>query len=182
MIKKTTKIKAKKTQVFGADWELAGEVGVDSGQLMVCDPCYVDSEWQSGTRPAGHPPLVLSQKGRDKFPALKNFRCQWPHFNWGDGTYDDICPELGMSINEANKLGLLEEVDLDPERDFSYRGACDVSHLKGDGFGQMNYKAGHAGVGVAFTSGYGDGRYRVYVRRNSDGRIVEARIVMAEGE
>ncbi|MCM6761910.1 DUF4241 domain-containing protein [Rathayibacter sp. ZW T2_19] len=26
--------------------ELIGEVGVDSGQLMVTDPCYVDTEWQ----------------------------------------------------------------------------------------------------------------------------------------
>ena len=29
---------------------LLGEVGVDSGQLMVTDPCYVDSEWQHESR------------------------------------------------------------------------------------------------------------------------------------
>lgn len=23
-----------------------GEVGVDSGQLIICDPCYIDSEWK----------------------------------------------------------------------------------------------------------------------------------------
>ncbi len=23
-----------------------GNVGVDSGQLMITDPCYIDSEWQ----------------------------------------------------------------------------------------------------------------------------------------
>ena len=23
-----------------------GEVGVDSGQLVVCDPCYIDDEWK----------------------------------------------------------------------------------------------------------------------------------------
>lgn len=28
--------------------ELIGHVGVDSGQLMVIDPCYVDSEWVHG--------------------------------------------------------------------------------------------------------------------------------------
>ena len=22
-----------------------GEIGVDSGQLMICDPCFIDSEW-----------------------------------------------------------------------------------------------------------------------------------------
>ena len=26
-------------------WVKLGVVGVDSGQLMVCDPCYIDSEW-----------------------------------------------------------------------------------------------------------------------------------------
>jgi hypothetical protein len=26
-------------------WRKIGEVGVDSGQLMLCDPCYIDSEW-----------------------------------------------------------------------------------------------------------------------------------------
>ena len=23
-----------------------GVVGVDSGQLLICDPCYIDSEWK----------------------------------------------------------------------------------------------------------------------------------------
>ena len=27
-------------------WKKIGVVGVDSGQLMVCDPCYIDSEWE----------------------------------------------------------------------------------------------------------------------------------------
>ena len=26
--------------------ELIGYVGVDSGQLLLCDPCYIDSEWE----------------------------------------------------------------------------------------------------------------------------------------
>jgi len=26
--------------------ELIGYVGVDSGQLLVCDPCYIGSEWE----------------------------------------------------------------------------------------------------------------------------------------
>jgi len=28
------------------EWVKIGVVGVDSGQLMVCDPCYVDREWR----------------------------------------------------------------------------------------------------------------------------------------
>ena len=28
-------------------WEKIGVVGVDSGQLLVCDPCYIDSDWET---------------------------------------------------------------------------------------------------------------------------------------
>ena len=28
-------------------WTLVGECAVDSGQLMVCDPCYISSHWKS---------------------------------------------------------------------------------------------------------------------------------------
>ena len=30
-----------------------GSVGVDSGQLMVCDPCYIDSHWTKNTQKNG---------------------------------------------------------------------------------------------------------------------------------
>lgn len=28
------------------EFKQVGVVGVDSGQVMVCDPCYIDSEWE----------------------------------------------------------------------------------------------------------------------------------------
>jgi len=156
-------------------WQLAGEVGVDSGQLMVCDPCYVDSEWIPKQPSPGHPTLVLSPRGKIKFPRSTTFKYKWP-FPWGN--YSDNCPILGMSINDARVKGFLEEVVALPVREFSYRGACDVSHRLGNNFGQLNYRLGHPGVGVAFSSGNGDGVYPVYARRNREGRVVEVRIVM----
>jgi hypothetical protein len=27
-------------------WKKIGEAGVDSGQLLICDPCYIDSHWK----------------------------------------------------------------------------------------------------------------------------------------
>lgn len=47
---------------------------------------------------------------------------------------------------------------------------------------QWNYKAGHAGLGVSVSTGYGDGTYPVYVRRNSEGRIAEVKVVFIEEE
>lgn len=39
---------------------------------------------------------------------------------------------------------------------------------------QFKYDMGHAGLGVCVSTGYGDGTYPVYVRRNKEGRIMEA--------
>ena len=37
--------------VVGKEWVLIGKVAVDSGQLMVCDPCYIEEQWIKGTTP-----------------------------------------------------------------------------------------------------------------------------------
>ncbi len=111
----------KKNKKFDNGWEYAGMVGVDSGQVMFCDPCYINSEWEKG------------EGERNLF-------------------------------NKKNK------------GKFSYGGCC-VSTNSKERYGQLNYKIGHAGAGVVMSSGYGDGTYEVYVKRNEEGRIVEAKII-----
>lgn len=54
--------------------------------------------------------------------------------------------------------------------------------IEKDGAAQWNYKRGHAGLGVSVVTGYGDGVYNVYVRRNDKGRVIEARVVFIEDE
>jgi hypothetical protein len=44
---------------------------------------------------------------------------------------------------------------------YSYAGACEVTLGKAHA-GQLNFPAGHAGMGVVSSSGYGDGYYPVY--------------------
>lgn len=47
--------------------EYIGEVGVDSGQLMVTDPCYIDQEWK-------REPFLLTRKlERDDAAAVYNY-------------------------------------------------------------------------------------------------------------
>ena len=99
-------------------WIKLGVAGVDSGQLMVCDPCYLG--------------------------------------DWVD--------------NESN--------DKVADGDFSYAGACKKT-IEAEG-GQLNFKMGHAGAGVVFTSGFGDGLYDVVAKLTDYGemgeRIEEVRI------
>jgi len=92
---------------------LLGQVGVDSGQIVISDPCYIDSEWKK------------------------------------DVEYDQ------------GKKG-----------EYSYGGACKTCDSKNLG-GQLNYKRGHAGAGVALRTGYGDGMYPVYGVYNDEGRITK---------
>ena len=99
--------------------ELIGEVGVDSGQLLVCDPCYIRSQWK-------------------------------------DTNFDKV---------------------KEPTGEFSYDGCCQATCSK-DSAGQLNYSMGHAGAGVVFSSGYGDGTYPVYAKKNAHGRVVEVIIKM----
>lgn len=90
-----------------------GEVGVDSGQLMLCDPCYIKSEW--------------SERSFDTLDVDMNDPAQKSQF---DG-------------------------------EFSYVGCCVSRQVEGVA-GQLNYRRGHAGVGVVTNTGLGDGCYPVY--------------------
>lgn len=77
-----------------------GFVAVDSGQLLITDPGYVNGwgEEGFGEAPAGH---------------------------------------------------------------YSYGGACETT-LSADSAGQLNFPAGHGGMGVVSSTGFGDGLYPVY--------------------
>ena len=88
-------------------WIKVGEVGVDSGMLMVCDPCYIDSQWKTSPQ--------------------------------------------DLNLNQ------------EPTHEFSYEGCC-LNTLDGKLGGEMNYEKGHAGAGVSFCSGLGDGKYTVEAR------------------
>jgi len=158
----------------GNNWKLLGSVGVDSGQLMVCDPCYIDSEWKQDKEPAGYETFVLSAKGKKEFPDLNGWTWQ---FN-GHGTTYDSPQELlgGLSINDARDKRLIEVLPQEKVKEFSYRGCCDATR-DGNG-GSMVFKMGHEGAGVAFSSGYGDGCYEVWGKTNEEGRVIEVRVLM----
>jgi hypothetical protein len=157
----------------GNGWRLLGVVGVDSGQLVVCDPCYIGSEWIPGQDPAGHPMEVLTEKGKKRFPDNKDW--SW-RFNYAGITYESPQEGLGgLSVNEAREQGLVKVVPNPVKEEFSYRGCCDASQAGGKA---LPYKHGHEGVAVCFSSGYGDGSYEVWGRENHEGRIIEVRILM----
>lgn len=53
---------------------------------------------------------------------------------------------------------------------------CDkLQKIEKKGVAQWNYKGGH--IGVTVSTGYGDGVYPVFIRRNADGRISAVKVI-----
>lgn len=129
---------------------LIGHVAVDSGQLMICDPCYIDSEWK-------HEEFtdVRVYKHKTRGETLQYMK-DFPH-------YAEVIPQYGMDMNALLATGEWEQVEEahQPEHGFSYNAACKAS-LSEKGHGELNFDLGHSGAGVAFSTTYGDGTYPVY--------------------
>ena len=140
---------------------LIGHVGVDSGSLVITDPCYIDSEWKH--EEFDWQEVAVHPDGKEE-PIVRCSKRWW---------------ELLEDIN-AGKIKL-KDVKTDAKHNFSYN-ACAKKTLSPPHYGQLNFKMGHAGVGVAFSSGIGDGLYPVYAKiEKVDGlglRIMEIRIDM----
>lgn len=93
-----------------------GKVAVDSGQLMICDPCYIDLEWSK---------VEL---------------------------HDGAKPNNGLNYH-----------------------ACCVRNDDQKLYKQLNFKLGHAGAGIVFNGGDGDGVYPVFAHVK-DGIITKVEI------
>lgn len=89
--------------------EEIGFVSVDSGQLMITDPCYINNEWQE-----------------EQFEIIRH--------------------------------------DIKRDFNYSYAGAGYASSSK-DGYGQLNFKLGHKGAGIAIGTFGGDGDYSVFAEK-----------------
>jgi hypothetical protein len=136
-----------------------GNVGVDSGQLMITDPCYIDSEWQEEEYQSDRV-YKDSQSGA----VIK----------WGDDFMRFDEPLVGYSETPEHLIasGRLVQLPKPPTPEifkYSYNGACQATQSVGHG--EMAYRLGHPGAGVAFHTAWGDGVYTVYGEKH-DGRIV----------
>jgi hypothetical protein len=147
-----------------------GVVGVDSGQVLICDPCYIDSEWDS-----------KDEYERDQIFDVK-FHGVVSVFDMGEALKNGINfmtplkQYENMTMNELVKEGLAKERKVRETGVFGYNGCCRATSSKDLG-GQLNYKMGHAGAGVAVSSGYGDGVYPVIAHYNKDGRVSKVEIL-----
>jgi hypothetical protein len=142
---------------------LIGHVGVDSGQLMICDPCYIDSQWEN-----------------EDFEDIRVYKNKHTSKTLTYGKdfikYDDELPEYGKSMNDLIKEHDWEVTESPKAKSgFSYN-ACAKATLSKDGHGELSFKMGHTGAGLAFSTAYGDGMYPVYAHYNEEGVILSVTV------
>lgn len=137
---------------------MIGHVAVDSGQLMICDPCYIDSQW--------------------KLEDFEDFR-RYIHKTTGDvlvyrkdfSNYEEVIPKYEMTMNQLIETGLWKEDDKHVvKHGFSYN-ACAKATLSKQGHGELTFELGHPGAGIAFGTAFGDGMYPVFANYDSEGLI-----------
>lgn len=149
--------------------KLIGHVGVDSGQLLLCDPCYIDSQWEKEDFED-----FRTYKHKDTGNEL-TYRIDFRNYQEPIESYG------GKNMNELIATGEWEEV---PDakgavHPFSYN-ACAKATLSDAGHGQLNFKLGHAGVGVAFSTAFGDGMYPVVAHYMDDGTLRSVEVIFQE--
>jgi hypothetical protein len=152
-----------------------GEVGVDSGQLIIIDPCYVDGEWR---REEDAKPLYVKVWGRDVAKvALRLREAGWRsilgrmEYNEPDGLLrvwpiqEEPSPgQMAVLMHKvrehAKSYGLLVVTAI--QTDSTYDRACEAAMGPNQG-GELTYQPSQAsGLAVVFQSGLGDGTYEVF--------------------
>jgi hypothetical protein len=127
-----------------------GSAAVDSGQLMICDPCYIDSQWEK--EDFGDVRVYKHKETGDTLQYRKDFE-----------NFESFIPKYGKTMNQLNETGEWEKMAMPkPENGFSYNACCKATLDTPDRAGRLKFKMGHDGAGVAFSTAWGDGYYPVF--------------------
>ena len=138
---------------------LLGHVNVDSGQLMVTDPCYLTNFINNDFNPKTKYMNVRDNKKIVVHPD--------DFFNYEDDMIKGYNKNMNTLINEGVFVKL-EDDKIDSS--YSYVGCCHQTSKTDKQGGVLA-----SGLGVAFTSGWGDGSYPVYAHYE-DNRIKKIEI------
>lgn len=144
------------------NWKQIGTAAVDSGQLLLIDPLYLNARWEKKEFED------IRQYRNLQTGAVLQYQVDFRH-------YDEIIPSHGKSMNALNATGGWEPIPVEIPPGLNYNAVCRTT-LQGSGGGVVD------GLGVAVTTGWGDGQYPVYVKRDEEGRIVQVLIDFEESE
>jgi hypothetical protein len=107
--------------------KLIGHIGVDSGQMLLCDPCYIDSIWSKNDVPANFGDLsafegqfnylgacqsTLTDKKSGILDKGAGAVCST---GWGDGSYPVYVTYEGDRISEMRIVFMSDEEEVDDD-------------------------------------------------------------------
>ena len=138
--------------------KLIGHIGVDSGQILIVDPCYLN-EWKDNE--FNYRTGIRNRNTGIEISCWDKIEGVEDKINWGTALpqYDGKCMN-DLVKDEKN----WEKFDEYPDAgDFSYSGVCGITCKQI--FGEIGL-----GTAVASSTQYGDGSYPVYAEMDSEGR------------
>ena len=124
-----------------------GHVGVDSGQLMITDPCYVR------LFNTDYPEDIRIYRHKDDPDKTLQFGVDFTNYQ------EMIEGHNGQCMNQLLSDGLYVEAPRKSDDSFSFNGACTTT-LESFGGTLQN------GMAAVFQSGFGDGSYNVHAYVN----------------
>lgn len=124
-----------------------GEVFVDSGSLMITDPCYIDTEWKN-IEYVREDSYIDTQSG-DVFKFGRDFN-----------RFDEILSPYNKDINQLIKDGSLSLIKENRQLSYSYAGAA-YATLTNAGFDTLPFDNGNLGAALCIKTVFGDGAYRI---------------------
>jgi len=125
---------------------LIGKVGVDSGQLMVTDPCYLNRFENNDYKPTRKYVCVTDKKKIIEWP--RDF------YNYEDDIIDGYNKNMNTLIKDKLFIQVKDEII---DSSYSFVGACHQSSKTENQGGELGN-----GLGLSFSTGFGDGHYPVY--------------------
>ena len=125
---------------------LIGKVGVDSGQLMVTDPCYLNRFENNDYKPTRKYVCVTDKKKIIEWP--RDF------YNYEDDIIDGYNKNMNTLIKDKLFVQVKDEII---DSSYSFVGACHQSSKTENQGGELGN-----GLGLSFSTGFGDGHYPVY--------------------
>ena len=126
--------------------KLLGHVGVDSGQLMVTDPCYLNRFENNDYKPTRKYVCVTDKKKIIEWP--RDF------YNYEDDIIDGYNKNMNTLIKDKLFIQVKDEII---DSSYSFVGACHQSSKTENQGGELGN-----GLGLSFSTGFGDGHYPVY--------------------
>lgn len=130
---------------------LIGQIGVDSGQVMIGDPCYINSMWN----PEEEFQDIRIYRHKDDPNKTLQFGVDFRNYG------EMINGHNGQNMNQLLSDGLYIKVPNEDNDNFSYNGACTTTI-------KHNFGVLSKGLSIVSNSGYGDGSYDVFAYVEND--------------